>query len=99
VAENRPEIITFKVEESLLEALKGIGNRSQFIRSAVLAALDNMCPLCNGTGRLMPDQKKHWLAFAANHSVEECDECHEVHLVCEAGLEGRAGSEERAEAT
>jgi len=93
MARNRPEIITFKVDESLLGAMKGIGNRSEFIRAAILAALDNLCPLCRGTGILTPDQKKHWSAFAANHSVEECDQCKEVHLVCTVGLQVEAHNE------
>jgi len=79
---SKPEIITFKVDQPLLEAMKGIPNRSDFIRRAILAALDSVCPLCMGTGILSPDQKKHWESFATEHSVEECDDCHELYLVC-----------------
>jgi hypothetical protein len=79
------EIITCKVDDSLLKAMKGIPNRSEFIRSALLTALDSVCPLCKGTGILTPNQKTHWKAFAAHHSVEVCDECHEVRLVCANG--------------
>ena len=82
MGQNRTEVITFKADESLLDAMKGIRNRSEFIRSAILAALDNTCPLCRGTGILTPDQKRHWQTFAHNHSVEECGDCHELHLVC-----------------
>lgn len=78
----RQEIITFKVPESLREAMKGIPNRSEFIRSAVLAALDHVCPLCRGTGILLPNQKTHWNEFAKHHHVAECRTCHAVHLVC-----------------
>jgi hypothetical protein len=78
----RDETVTFKADESLLAAMKGIRNRSEFIRSAILGALDCTCPLCGGTGILTPDQKKHWDAFAQDHSIEECADCHEVHLVC-----------------
>lgn len=79
---HRQEVITFKVPESLREAMKGIPNRSEFIRAAVLAALDNLCPLCKGTGILLPNQKTHWDEFAKHHHVEECETCHAVHLVC-----------------
>jgi len=79
---NKCELITFKVDASLLEALKGIPNRSEFIRTAVLASLEGACPLCNGTGTLTPNQKSHWQAFSADHSVEECEQCHELRLVC-----------------
>jgi hypothetical protein len=81
-ANKKQEIITFKVDEPLWEAMRGIPNRSEFIRSAILRALDNACPLCKGTGSLTPDQRRHWEAFAETHHVEECSDCHAVHLVC-----------------
>lgn len=80
--ENRTETVTFKVEPSLLEAMEGIPNRSEFIRSAILAALDGACPLCKGTGILTPRQREHWQRFSEDHSVEECQRCHEMHLTC-----------------
>lgn len=78
----RAEIVTFKADRSLLDALAGVQNRSEFIRNAVLAALESVCPLCKGTGILTPNQREHWDAFAANHGLTECDDCHEVHLTC-----------------
>jgi len=75
-------IVTFKADASLLDAMRGLPNRSEFIRNAVLAALDSACPLCLGTGILTPNQKRHWRAFSRHHAVRECDECHEKHLVC-----------------
>jgi hypothetical protein len=80
----KQEIITFKADEPLLEAMVGIPNRSEFIRAAILAALDSACPLCKGTGILTPDQRKHWREFAEHHALAECEDCHAVHLVCEA---------------
>lgn len=78
----KSEIVTFKVDESLMEAMRGIPNRSDFIRAAVLAALKNSCPLCGGSGILTPNQRNHWAEFRQQHSLEECGECHEYHLVC-----------------
>ncbi len=78
----KQEIVTFKVDYSLLEVLKDLPNRSEFIRQAILNALDNICPLCQGTGSLTPDQKKHWERFSKSHSLEECENCHEIHLIC-----------------
>ena len=78
----KQEIVTFKVDYSLLEVLKDLPNRSEFIRQAILNALDNICPLCQGTGSLTPDQKKHWQRFSKSHSLEECENCHEIHLIC-----------------
>lgn len=82
MAKTKPEIITFKADESLLDAMRGIPNRSQFIRQAILSALDSVCPVCQGTGILTPEQRKHWQSFAKDHAVAECDECHEMYLVC-----------------
>ena len=76
------EIITFKADSSLLEAMKGISNRSEFIRNAILSSLDSACPLCKGTGILKPYQKSHLDNFLNDHSLEECEECNELHLIC-----------------
>jgi hypothetical protein len=85
----KQEIVTFKADEPLLAAMEGIPNRSEFIRAAILSALDSVCPLCKGTGILTPDQRNHWLEFSQHHALTECEDCHAVHLVCEA--EGEAG--------
>jgi hypothetical protein len=80
----KQEVITFKVDEALSKALDGIPNRSEFIRTALLTALQSSCPLCRGTGILTPQQQKHWQEFAQNHPLTKCDECHSLHLVCVA---------------
>jgi len=77
-----PQIVTFKADQTLLDAMRGVENRSEFIRTALLAALDNACPLCKGRGILTPRQKDHWKSFTANHELAECQECHEFHLIC-----------------
>ncbi len=74
--------MTFKADAALRQALRGVENRSEFIRSAILAAIDNVCPLCKGSGLLSADQRKHWDRFAQDHQIEECSDCHAVHLVC-----------------
>ena len=78
-------IITFKVDEGLYEVIRNIPNRSEFIRNALLSALGNICPLCNGTGILSPNQKRHWDEFAADHQVQTCQKCRERYLVCVSG--------------
>lgn len=83
MSKRMPEIITLKVDSSFLEAMKGISNRSAFIRSAVLTALKSTCPLCGGSGNLTPNQKVHWESFAVGHSFDECTDCNEVRIVCE----------------
>ncbi|MFZ5828865.1 MAG: CopG family transcriptional regulator [Planctomycetota bacterium] len=81
----KQEVITFKVDPALAHALQGVPNRSEFIRAALLAAIDHACPLCKGTGLLTPDQRRHWESFAKSHSIELCGDCAAVHLVCAAG--------------
>jgi len=78
----KQEIITFKVDASLSEAMHGIENRSEFIRTAILTALENVCPLCRGSGILTPHQRQHWQSFSNRHTVEECNDCHAMHIVC-----------------
>ena len=89
-ARKKQEIVTFKVDEALWQAMQGVENRSQFIRAAILAALDSVCPLCKGSGILTPDQHRHWDAFARNHPLTECEDCHAMHLVCAAGDDGQS---------
>ena len=80
--QKKEEVISFKVDEALARAMNTIPNRSEFIRSAILSAMNNICPLCSGTGILTTDQRRHWDAFAREHTIEECDACHAYHLVC-----------------
>ncbi|MFC1851690.1 CopG family transcriptional regulator [candidate division CSSED10-310 bacterium] len=82
-SKKKPEIITFKADETLADILRGIPNRSDFIRKAILAAMESVCPLCMGTGILTPEQRQHFQKFARDHSVQECSTCHASHLVCE----------------
>jgi hypothetical protein len=82
VKRNKPEVLSFKVDAALLDAMHGLPNRSDFIRNAIQAALDSTCPLCKGTGILSPNQKRHWETFSEDHSVKECADCNEMVLVC-----------------
>jgi len=78
----KTEIITFKVDEELAELIQRLPNKSEFIRQAVMAAMNNTCPLCQGTGRLTPAQKTHWNEFTQHHEIEECGDCHAFHIHC-----------------
>ena len=78
----KQEIITFKVSPALGEALRDIPNRSEFIRQAIQTAMGGVCPLCQGTGTLSPEQQEHWRQFSENHHVEKCDDCQAIHVVC-----------------
>jgi hypothetical protein len=83
MAKSKQEIITFKVDESLARLIRRIPNRSQFIRGALLAALNGICPLCQGSGILSADQKEHWSRFTEHHQLRECPECEAVIVECE----------------
>lgn len=82
----KTQIVTFKADSALLDAMKDVPNRSEFIRAAVLTALESACPVCNGTGILTPRQKDHWDDFVEDHSLEECGGCHESRIVCTHAL-------------
>jgi hypothetical protein len=90
VKTNKTEIVSFKADPALLKALRFVPNRSEFIRGAVMTALDSSCPLCGGTGNLTPHQKEHWNEFKINHSLQKCADCSEIVLVC-SKTEGRKG--------
>lgn len=74
------EVITFKVDKSMKELLSRVSNRSEFIRNAILCALDDVCPFCKGTGVLNEHRKKHWEDLAKTNEVPECSVCKEVVL-------------------
>jgi hypothetical protein len=79
----KDRIITFKADHSLMDALRAVRNRSEFIRDALLAALQSACPLCGGSGILTPNQRTHWDAFARDHHLRRCHDCDEYHLACD----------------
>lgn len=88
----KDEVITFKVDEALGEQLRSMPNRSEFIRQAVLQALEMECPLCHGTGTLTPNQMVHWREFREHHELIQCSVCGEPHLACEDHAEEPAAA-------
>ena len=96
MSSQKSEIVTFKADPALLQAMQGLPNRSEFIRAALLAALDSACPLCRGTGILTTPQREHWSSFARSHTLQECGDCHELRLVCGRDDDGREAGHELA---
>ena len=47
---SKQRIVTFKLEEEFAAFLDTLPNKSEFIRKALLAALMEPCPVCNGKG-------------------------------------------------
>ncbi len=78
----KADTVTFKVDPNLLEILQSMPNRSEFIRSAILNALDHACPLCGGSGVLSPKQRKCWEKFAEKHEIKKCAESDEIEFLC-----------------
>ena len=78
----KADTVTFKVDPNLLKILQAMPNRSEFIRSAILNALDHVCPLCSGAGVLSPSQKKCWDKFAEKHEIKKCSETDQLVFLC-----------------
>src|SRR3569832_2692358 len=51
-------VVTFKVEEEVAAFLDAMPNKSDFIRKALLSALLEPCPICNGKGSV-PRSLRH----------------------------------------
>ena len=82
MSEKKQSVITFKAEGEMLAALNRIPNKSEFIRAAVLNALDETCPFCGGTGFLNEKQRKHWKEFAKFHKLKRCRKCDALEIEC-----------------
>jgi hypothetical protein len=85
MARSKGEVISFKVGPALARTIRHLPNRSEFIRAAVLSALEHACPLCQGTGIMTPEQKRHWDAFARDHTVKHCQQCDALYISCGSG--------------
>ena len=63
--DKKGEVITFKVDGNLAQALSGLPNRSEFIRASIMNALERACPLCRGAGVITAEQRTLWDEFLA----------------------------------
>lgn len=75
-------MFTFKTDEQLAELLDRIPNRSEFIRKALLTAMERHCPLCHGSGILTVEQQQHLGHFLSTHPLEKCHSCNAIHFTC-----------------
>ena len=89
------EIITFKADKALVTRLNSIPNKSEYIRNAVLTAMSNTCPLCQGTGILSESQQQHWDSFSNVHKMVRCGKCNDLHISCESALNKDKGKGKR----
>ncbi len=83
----KERVFSFKADGDLSTALENTPNRSEFIRKALLAALEHECPLCRGTGVLSLEQGKHLEQFLTLHALTRCEECQAVHFVCQSNAD------------
>ncbi len=78
----KERVFTFKADEQLADLLDDLPNRSEFIRKALLSAMNRHCPLCHGSGILTVEQQGHLEQFLITHSLEKCMTCNAVHFTC-----------------
>lgn len=78
----KERVFTSKTDEQLAGLLDQLPNRSEFIRKALLTAMNRHCPLCHGSGILTAEQQTHLEHFLATHSLEKCTSCNAIHFTC-----------------
>ena len=78
----KDKIITIKIDKELSDALKGVKNKSEFVRGAILKSIESKCPLCLGKGIMTAEQAKHWKKFIKDHKVKFCPDCGENYIEC-----------------
>lgn len=76
-------VISFKADQALAARIRQLPNSSEFIRAAILAALENTCPLCRGQGVISVHQREHWDALLAHHRVNDCPDCGGIQFDCD----------------
>ncbi|MBI9102769.1 MAG: CopG family transcriptional regulator [Spirochaetales bacterium] len=80
----KESVVSFKADDELAKLLQAMPNRSEFIRRALMQAMDSTCPLCQGSGIMTPSQRQHWDAFTNHHHVGVCPSgCGETILFCD----------------
>jgi hypothetical protein len=75
-------LIALKVDAETAAALDAVPNKSEFIREAVRARLEDLCPLCGGTGRrpgggFPPRGRRHQHALPS----AQCSDCGQSEVV------------------
>lgn len=56
-------VVTLRVPRDLARLLDQLPNRSDFIRTAIEAQLDVVCPCCSGSGRVSRDERRQFIAM------------------------------------
>jgi hypothetical protein len=72
--------VTFRIDRQLAAALRQLSNQTLFVESALLEALGESCPLCDGRGRVparllrISDFKQHGLPHLTADSARRLRE-------------------------
>jgi hypothetical protein len=91
---HKQRVVTFKVEEDVAAFLDGMPNKSDFIRKALLSALLEPCPVCNGKGSV-PRSLRHDLEMVFhNQQFVPCSFCgYEFPINTEKARKGASDKE------
>jgi len=71
----KKQIVAFKVEDELAHFLDALPNKSEFIRRAILAQFNMICPLCNGTGVVEKGIHDHFQQVIESNLTRPCEKC------------------------
>src|SRR6266480_540404 len=71
----KQRIVTFKVEEDLAAFLDSMPNKSDFIRKALLSALMEPCPVCDGKGSVPRSLRADLQKIFAQSEFVPCSYC------------------------
>ncbi|HEY3322607.1 MAG TPA: hypothetical protein VGP72_19275 [Planctomycetota bacterium] len=89
------KVVTFKVESEVAEFLDAMPNKSEFIRKALLSALLEPCPVCNGKGSVPRSLRRDLETIFSKQQLVPCSYCgYDFPLGTEKARKG-AGDRER----
>src|SRR3954453_15224812 len=74
-AKSKQRIVTFKVEEDVAAFLDSMPNKSEFIRKALLSALMEPCPVCQGKGSVPRSLRADLQRILAKSDLVTCSFC------------------------
>lgn len=71
----KKQIVAFKVEDDLARFLDALPNKSEFIRRAILAQFQMICPLCAGSGVVEKGIHDHFQEVIPEQLSRPCEKC------------------------
>jgi hypothetical protein len=71
----KQRVVTFKVEEEMAAFLDDMPNKSEFIRKAILSALMEPCPVCQGKGSVPRSLRRDLETLFEKQQFVPCSYC------------------------